>query len=311
MNDGRAIAERDRLRRQRTLTTPEGIVLHFTLAQRSARIGALLIDFLLLGAGMLAVTLALAYVAGGVFNLLGQARSAAPLGRAVQFLFIAWMGMMFVLRNGWFLFFELGPRGATPGKRALGIRIAARPVEGAPAGRLTAEMVLARNLLRDIELFLPISFLLAARNGGDMGTAGLMAAGWFLIIALLPWFNRDALRAGDIVAGTWVVEAPRRQLYAVLTTPPMPAAAPAPYRFSEAELAIYGEYELQTLEALLREGRAAALAAVCARICERIGRDPPEADDRAFLQAYYTQLRARLESGMRLGRRKADKHTAT
>ena len=30
-------------------------------------------------------------------------------------------------------------------------------------------------------------------------------------------------------------------------------------------------------------------------------------DERAFLEAYYTQLRARLESGMRLGKRKADK----
>ena len=32
-------------------------------------------------------------------------------------------------------------------------------------------------------------------------------------------------------------------------------------------------------------------------------------DERAFLEAYYAQLRARLEGGMRFGKRKADKFT--
>jgi hypothetical protein len=30
-------------------------------------------------------------------------------------------------------------------------------------------------------------------------------------------------------------------------------------------------------------------------------------DERLFLECYYTQLRARLEAGMRMGKRKADK----
>ena len=42
---------------------------------------------------------------------------------------------------------------------------------------------------------------------------------------------------------------------------------------------------------------------------DHIGWDPGAGDERAFLEAYYTQLRARLEGGMRLGRRKADKWT--
>ena len=295
----RAFSRRLPRPRTRTVLTPEGIPLTFTLATIGARAGALVMDLALVGLAMLATTLGLIWIAGGVFKLAPLAARNDSLGHALQFLFVLWMAAMFLLRNAWFLFFELGPRGATPGKRAGGIRIAARN-----GGRLTAEMVLARNLLRDIELFAPLSFLVAAK-GGDMGAAGLAAAGWFLLFALFPFFNRDSLRAGDLVAGTWVVEAPRRKLAAALSMAP-PAGD---YRFSDADLAVYGEYELQVLEKVLREGRPDALAAVYQRICARIGWTAGAGDEHAFLQAYYTQLRARLEAGMRLGRRKADKFT--
>ena len=42
-------------------------------------------------------------------------------------------------------------------------------------------------------------------------------------------------------------------------------------------------------------------------ICRKIGWNPGSGDERAFLEAYYAQLRARLESNMRFGKRKADK----
>ena len=91
-----------------------------------------------------------------------------------------------------------------------------------------------------------------------------------------------------------------------------PTAAPAhTYRFGEAELAIYGEYELQTLERVLRENRDEAMVAVAAAICAKIGWQPPGTlEARGFLSDYYTHLRARLEAGMRLGARKADKFSA-
>jgi len=307
--NGRPLASRER-----TVLTPEGIPLKFTLATRGARFGALMLDLLLVGLTMGLTTAALIWMAGGMFGAIAQRTDA--LGHALQFLFIVWVAAMFLLRNAWFLRFELGPRGATPGKRASGIRVAARN-----GGRLTAEMILARNLLRDIELFLPASFLLSAR-GGDMGAAGVAAAGWFLIFALFPFFNKDALRAGDVIAGTWVVEAPARKLERALSAPaptlkPTTATAAAAeagqppahdYRFADADLAHYGEYELQVLERVLRENRPDALAAVYARICGKLGWEAGAGDERAFLVAYYTQLRARLESGMRLGRRKADKN---
>jgi uncharacterized RDD family membrane protein YckC len=233
---------------------------------------------------------------------------------ALEFLAVIWIAAMFLFRNAYFLFFELGPRGATPGKRITGIRIAARD-----GGRLTAEMVIARNLLRDIELFLPLVFIASASDGGDSGAAGMAALAWFLIFAFFPFFNKDRLRAGDIIAGTWVVEAPKRKLEAAMSAQvkagaragAAPAEAAVKYRFGDAELSVYGEYELQTLERVLRENRPDALRQVYEAICKKIGWTHGEGrvggDEYAFLDAYYTQLRARLEAGMRMGKRKADK----
>lgn len=296
--------------RDRTMVTPEGIALPITLASRGTRAGALILDLIFIYALIVLTTVALAFIAGGTIGLFGEAQESGAVGRAVEFLFILWIAAMFLFRNVYFLFFELGPRGATPGKRITGIRIAARD-----GGRLTAEMVIARNLLRDIELFLPLVFLASASDGGDMGAAGIAATAWFLIFALFPFFNRDRLRAGDVVAGSWVVEAPKRKLEAAMTVAAAgraaPAAATSGIVFSEEELAVYGEYELQTLERVLRENRRETIDKVQETICAKIGRDCDVPDKRAFLEAYYMQLRARLEAGMRMGRRKADKFTET
>lgn len=290
--------------RTRVLVTPEGIALPLTLASRGSRFGALLLDLIIIVVLIVATTLGLLFAAGGTLNSLENDASAA--GRALQFFAVLWIAAMFLFRNAYFLFFELGPRGATPGKRMTGIRIAARD-----GGRLSAEMVIARNLLRDIELFLPLVFIASASGGGDEGAAGLAATAWFLIFALFPCFNKDRLRAGDLIAGTWVVEAPKRKLEQTMSAVAAPSPGDHAYTFGEAELAPYGEYELQTLERVLRENRAEALTSVAEAICAKIGWTAPTGGhERAFLEAYYTQLRAHLESGMRFGQRRADKFEA-
>lgn len=293
--------------RDRVMVTPEGVALPLTLASRGARAGALLLDLFFIGLLMVATTMILISVAGGAVG--ASMSDKGPLGQLLQFLFIVWIAAMFLLRNAYFLFFELGSRGATPGKRIAGIRIAARGADGT-GGRLSAEMVIARNLLRDIELFLPIVFLAQASDGGDMGAAGIAATAWFLIFALFPLFNADRLRAGDLIAGSWVVEAPKRRLEAAMSVAPTGAAPPAAsaYRFGEAELSVYGEYELQMLERVLRDNRPEAMQAVYETICGKIGWTPGSDDARPFLEAYYRALRQRLEAGMRMGRRKADKY---
>jgi len=276
---------------QRTIITPEGIPLTFTLASRTARIGALLLDLLLVAVLLLAA-------AGALMLTAGQMRGPAA-HQALQALFILWSAVSFLLRYGWFLAFELSPRGATPGKRALGLRIAAR--DGA---RLTTDMVIARNLLRDIEIVLPIAGVFAALGSDSSNLVTWVAAAWFLLFAAIPLLNRDRLRAGDLIAGTWVVEAPRRKLEAPLST-----VAPE-YAFAPADLAAYGEFELHTLERVLRDGQDAALQAVALSICRKIGWTPPQGPEtRRFLDAYYQALRARLEEALRFGQRKADKFT--
>ena len=276
-------------RRRRQVTTPEGVPLPFTIGARGARALALLLDQILIVATMAGLSYLLFTLAKAI-NLKANANGDF-VGQAVV---VVWVVVMFLFRHIWFLYFELGPRGATPGKPALGLRVA------------------ARNFLRDIELTLPVIFVSAALiQGEDATVAGWAGAAWFLIFAFFPFFNRDALRAGDVVAGTWVVEAGRDRLKAALSTGAgaqgRSTLTESRYAFGEAELSIYGEYELQVLERVLRENKEEALVDVAQAICAKIGWNSGRGDERAFLEAYYTQLRARLERGMRFGQRKADK----
>lgn len=291
-------------KRRRELVTPEGLALNLTIASRSARAGAIILDFVLIHLVMLLATLLMLYLAFGVLGL-----SETP-GGPLELLAVLWLVMMFLFRYAYFLYFELGPRGATPGKRITGIRIAARD-----GGRLTTEAVIARNLLRDIELFLPV-LLIAGAPSGEGGLAGMAALAWFGVFMAFPFLNRDSLRAGDLVAGTIVVEAPGRRREGTLEVSRAAlgqeqAAGGHAYRFGETELAIYGEYELQVLERILRDNRPDTMAQVAETICAKIGWTAERGDERAFLEAFYAQLRARLESDLRFGKRKANKHTSS
>lgn len=298
-------------KRHRVILTPEGLALPVTLASRGSRAGALMLDVLILLFGIIAFQLLLNWIAGGLLEGSTFDPAAAPQG-AREFLQIVLVISYFAAWYGYFLVQELGPRGATLGKRMTGIRIAARS-----GGRLTPEAVIARNLLRDIELFYPLILILVllVQNAGgeDIGPLPWVAAGWFALFLLFPFFNRESLRAGDIVAGTWVVERPRAKLAEALSTQGAAAAQGASaltgtrYEFGEAELSVYGEKELQTLEKMLRDATPEALSAVHATICRKIGWNPGAGDERAFLEAFYGQLRAKLEGDMRFGKRKADK----
>ena len=148
--------------RRRTLITPEGIALPVKLASRGTRFGALLIDLTIIVLTLVLSSLALFFIAGKVFQMSGTSldKASPQLQSALQFLAIFYLALLFLLRHAYFLFFELGPRGATPGKRLTGVRVAARD-----GGRLTTEMVLARNLLRDVELTLPVAALFSLVGG--------------------------------------------------------------------------------------------------------------------------------------------------
>lgn len=269
----------------RALVTPEGVVLNVRLASASARAGALIVDLLLM-----LVTLGLLTWASFAMWSSGTAGGIAA---------ILWMLGFFALRNFYFIAFESGPRAATIGKRLVKLRVVARD-----GGRLTTGAVVARNMMREVELMLPLTMLaMAMAEGGGGGTLSFGLA-WAAIFLFLPLFNRDRLRAGDIVAGTWVVENERRKIGIDLIGATA-ANGDAP-SFSAEELAVYGTFELHKLEAVLRQNNEAAIETVAATIRGKLGRTD-WGDDRVFLEAYYAALRGELEGGLLMGKRKADK----
>jgi uncharacterized RDD family membrane protein YckC len=287
---------RDIDRRRRDLVTPEGLALPLSIASRGARAGALMLDLGLILLSFIVLLLVLGLVGLGVLET--DMENASP---AVELVVVVLILIGFFSRYGYFLYFELGPRGATPGKRAVGIRVAARG-----GGRLTAEAVIARNLMRDVEVFIPMTFLF---SGEAQGVTGWAAGIWLAVFVLFPCFNKDNLRAGDLVAGTWVVEAERRALPQAMSVreASVQQAPAAGYRFGEAELSVYGEHELQVLESVLRQNHPQAQRQVLEAICHKIGWQAGDGDDRVFLEAFYAALRARLEGDMRFGKRKKDK----
>ncbi len=159
--------------------------------------------------------------------------------------------------------------------------------------------------MRELEIFLPANFLFASGLGVD---AGLIALGaiWSGVFVLFPLFNRDRLRLGDLAAGTMVVKTPRRVLRPDLAQDGQ--ARVGGLAFTEAQLDAYGVKELHVLEDVLRRGDRRTVAEVATRIRVKIGWDAPlEVSDKAFLNAYYSGLRARLEARLLFGHRRADK----
>ena len=268
---------------RRGFVTPEGVDLQLELGGAGTRAAAFLIDIGTMLVALILATVALAYI---------DRSTGADIAK------ILWLIGAFALRNGWFVLFEMGGRGATPGKRLMGLRVVAR--DGA---RLTAGAVLARNALREIEGFLPLSFLGAQAAAGTADAfLTIFALLWSGIFLFFPLFNRDRLRIGDLVAGTWVVQTAVRTLAADIAV----AAERPRMVFPEAALALYGVFELQTLEDVVRGGDPAAMGAVAATIRRKAGL-PDHGDDAAFLTDYYTALCARLETGLLVGRRRRDK----
>lgn len=281
-------------RDRRDLVTPEGVKLPIEIATFAERATAFVLDlFLWLGASIVLV--------------LGAALIAGPLagaGEGGAALFVgALLLVTFILRNFYFIHFELAWRGATPGKRIVGLRVIDRG-----GGPLQPAAVIARNLTREIEAFLPLSLLMSL--GGATGAAlwaRLSLGLWLLLFALLPLFNRDRLRAGDVIGGTLVVALPRRVLLADLV------ASGAAYPFSDRQLRAYGAFELQILEALLRRPAGFETTRLKREVADRIRRridwrEPvPDTGLDRFLRDFYAAQRAWLEREQLFGRMHEDK----
>jgi uncharacterized RDD family membrane protein YckC len=269
----------------RKLVTPEGVDLQIRLASASERASAFLLDVAFIVLSLVALTLVLlaATIALGI--------------RAAEYMGALWLLGFFFLRVFYFLAFETTMRAATPGKRILGIRVAARN-----GGTLSADAIFARNAMRELEIFLPLSFLVTSVSSVDAWIS-ISAAVWCGVFVFFPLFNRDRLRIGDIVAGTWVVHTPKR----VLDEEIADRKNDATMVFDRDALSAYGIRELSVLEDVLRAKNADTIAAVAMRIRTKIGWRGAGSSDLEFLSAYYTALRRHLEQRMLFGRRKRDK----
>lgn len=275
-------------RMRRSLITPEGVDLSLRLADAGQRFSAFLLDTIFMTVALVLLTLLVVF--GVVATKMGGASSLA----------IIWLLGAFVLRNFYFILMEMGPRAATFGKRIVGLRVVARN-----GGRLTADAVIARNLMREIEVYLPLSFLGFNAAEGLASTIGtLFGLGWACIFLFFPLFNRDRLRVGDLLAGTWVINTPKKNLGFDLAARHYSPVGPS---FSDEQLDAYGQFELQTLEQVLRLGNAESMATVADTIRAKIGYWH-DVSDAAFLDAYYRALRSRLERKLLFGKRRLDKH---
>ena len=270
---------------KRAFVTPEGVDLELHLAAASERMTAFLIDAVIITVAMVVLTLGLLFLAWLTSFTAGEGMA------------ILWVLGAFFLRSFYFMAFESSPRAATPGKRMMGLRVVMR--SGAP---LSIDAVFARNAMRELEIFVPLIFMAAEANKVDAAVE-LAALVWCGVFVFFPLFNRDRLRIGDIVAGTWVVHAPKRVME------PDMANEENGHKigFTREQLEVYGIKELAVLEEVLRKRDPDVMRAVAARIRAKIGY--PDGDpDEAFLVAFYAALRKHLESRLLLGKRKRDKY---
>ncbi|WP_292228872.1 RDD family protein [Brevundimonas sp.] len=278
---------------ERTFVTPEGVDLRLNIGEAGQRAAAFLLDAAIIIGVLIAFTIIA--VVMGIGALTGGGEHGAEIVAVI------WLLVFFVLRNFYFTGFELSAAAATPGKRIMGLRVASRD-----GGRLKAESVFARNALRELEVFLPLSLLISRSGQGVDACMYLLALVWAGIFVFFPLFNKDRLRAGDLVGGTWVVRTPKRKLTRDMADDG--SIRLTAYDFTPAQIDAYGAKELHVLETVLRQRDRKTMKAVADRIAAKIDWSRTADRDSDFLSAYYAALRGRLEQRLLMGVRRRDKH---
>lgn len=274
---------------------PEGVPITFRVASLGARFGAQLLDILL----------TVVFVISLLFVLyLADIFSEDALVALFAILF-------FALRVPYYTATEILWNGQTLGKKIVKMRV----ISG--DGRsLSPYQVTVRNLMKEMEVFVPGAYLLAAPSFSWQGR--LLIFIWIMILLAVPLLNRRRQRLGDIIANTYVVEIPKPVLLPDLAS--KPDVPQATYSFLPHQLDHYGRFELQTLETLLQvestsmEARAAyrhrqTLLKVTNSIIKRIEFTEPIAkgEERGFLEAFYRTQRAYLENRKLFGDAREDK----
>ncbi len=210
--------------------TPEGILLELRPAGLCARAGAFLLDSLIRFAIFYAITI--------VTAVMGR------LGLALLLVLLFGLEWLYPVA------FELSPWGATPGKRALGLKVVMD--NGLP---ITPAASITRNLLRTVD-FMPF----------------LYGAG---VVCLL--LRPDSKRLGDLAAASLVVHQPRKARRLVL--PDVPPIAPVLALAPADQAAVIS---LAARAPRLTGERLDELASLAAAVSGDAGRSGPEVTARVL-----------------------------
>jgi uncharacterized RDD family membrane protein YckC len=220
--------------------------------------------------------------------------------------------LSFIVFNVYFIFFELAWRGRTPGKAMARIMVVNRR-----GGELTPTAIVARNLTRQLEYYIPLYFFFSVPAGMATGDYSWLLFVWVIGASFLPLVTRDRLRLGDTIGGTMVITRPEPTLLEDLSQA-APTAQGA-FAFTPAQLDIYGYHELRILEDMLRRADGlpmpkgaplSGLDLVAQKIKARIGYpDPiPPGHERQFITEFYAAQRGVLERELLHGLQKWNQH---
>jgi len=275
---------------------PEGVVLNFQIASIGARLGAQLLDLLLTGLAVIAVIILLLVTEIAPWSAIS---TLAAL-------------MFFCIRAPYYVVTELLWNGQTLGKRITGLRVIS-----ADGRSLRPYAVTVRNLMKELEVFVPAGMLLAGERLSAFEVILLLV--WIVVLLIVPFTNRRRQRLGDIVAGTYVIHQPRAVLLPDVARQADQAETER-FRFLNHQLDHYGRFELQTLERVLQadEGRFGRemtqrnrenMATIAEKIAAKIEYTGPltRDDHKPFLQAFYRAQRQYLETRQLFGDAREDK----
>ncbi len=260
---------------QLNIDTPELVEIEMPLAGIGSRFIAILVDYLIWGAGLLVLVVAFSLFMPG---LKAFSKASAQWATAIGIF------LLFLLQWGYFTLFEAFWNGRTPGKRVARIRVIQR--SGRAIGLFES---MARNLVRYAD---QIPF-------------------FYAVGVIVMFSTRQHQRLGDLAAGTLVVRdreqenplwndsgsrtftaqvfAPRAPIPEPHTAVTLPATGIA--KLSAADLEVLEGFFARRLDMSLETRRALALR-IASAIHAKSGLEPPAgASTETFLEATARQLR--------------------
>jgi len=266
---------------QLSIDTPELVAIEMPLAGIGSRFIALLVDYLIWGAGILALFFVLVIILPGIHAI---SKISAQWAVAIAIF------LLFLFNWGYFTLFEAFWNGRTPGKRVAKIRVIQRT--GRAIGLFES---MARNLVRYVDQF-PLFY-----------AVGVIAV----------FVTRQHQRLGDLAAGTLVVrdseadnpawnDSSSRTFTAQLFAPSAPMPEPhAALTLPTASVAKLSVVDLEVLEGFFSRRldmtmatREALASRISSAIQAKSGLEPPAGVSvETFLEATARQLRdlARLQ----------------